>query len=211
MAEVIEEILEQLPPEILRMQKEYGMSPTGDEHSNLSFEIAAFFREELAGSDFKIKQDVYRYLTPDTANIFGNFKNSVGVDKFVKGLERFNAPKEFISRKIEDFSESGVIQAAYAPDIFIVHKNDDYNRFAIPLVVFEIMSQNSQQHDLYFKPFFYETIGVQEFYICEAMRQQGTIVKAYRRVLERYEDMPLERNGYFSEAILRYIPRVWAM
>lgn len=82
---------------------------------------------------------------------------------------------------------------------FIIHKADDYDRFAITLVAIEIMSQNSQLHDLYFKPFFYETIGVQEYYICEVTRQQGTNVKAYRRVVERYEEMRLEREGYFSE------------
>ena len=211
MAEVMEKIQQQLPPEILRMQKEYGMTPTRYEHNKLSFKIASYLDSELEGTDYSVVQDVYRYLTPDVANLFGNFKNGVGEENFIRGLERYNAPKEFIRRKVEAFSESGVIQAAYAPDIFIIHEADEYDQFAIPLVVFEIMSQNSRQHDLYFKPFFYETIGVQEFYIFETTRRQGSIIKAYRRVDERYEEMRLARDGYFSEAILRQIPRFWAL
>jgi len=206
---IIEKRKEKIPFIEIKMKKEYDMSPTGPEHSELCFAIATYLKYLVSTTDYKILYDVYRYLDEDTLNLFGDFKHGVAHKKFVENLQRFGASKNFIKQKLQEYAGTGVAQGTYAPDVFVLHKDEVYNRFSIPLMIFEVLSYNKKENDLYFKPYFYETIGVQEYYICQSTRSQGTVIKAYRLVMERYEEMRLENQGYFSEVLLNYIPQVW--
>ncbi|MDZ7262919.1 MAG: Uma2 family endonuclease [candidate division KSB1 bacterium] len=211
MAEAFEEIIKEVPPSVIRLKKEYGMSPTGAEHSTVSFEIASFLKKLIKHKDYEVLFDVYRYLDPETANLFGNFKHAVNLESFINGLSKFGASKKFIQKKLDEFTGVGVIQGTYAPDICVISKEDKFNPFSIPVMVFEVISPNSREQDLYFKPYFYETIGVKELFICEASKQEGTVVKAYRLIVNEYDDIPLEKQGYFSEVLLSYLPKVWPL
>lgn len=202
---------EKIPLFEIKMKKEYNMSPTGPQHNKLCLKIYSYLNEILSESDYDVLIDVYKYLDEDTINLFGNFKNSVGTEIFISNLQRFGAPKKLIEKKLHEYAGTGVAQGIYAPDVFVIRKDDVYERFSIPLLAFEVISDNSLENDLYFKPYFYETIGVQEYYICQSTRTRGTIIKAYHLVMDRYEEKRLEKQGYFSEVLLNYIPQVWQM
>lgn len=202
-------VLEKTTSDTILIEGEFTMTPTADPHNNFCVKLLVYLTKLLENTSLKVKYDTYRYLEADVINLFGNFKNGIEVDKFVRGLKRFGAPKEFIQRKIDEYAGSGVGQGAYAPDLFVVHRDDDYNRFSIPLLVIEVLSPSSYENDLYFKPFFYETIGVQEYFIGEAEIGKGRIVKAYRIDEEQYREVPLEDQGYFSKLLNRYLPEEW--
>lgn len=206
---IIEKRKEKIPFIEIKMKKEYDMSPTGPEHYWLCRAITKFLEELVLSTDYAIMSDVYRYLTENTLNLFGDFKHGVAHKKFIENLQRFGASKNFIKQKIQEYAGTGVAQGTYAPDVFVLHKDEVFNRFSIPLMIFEVISYNKKENDLYFKPYFYETIGVQEYYICQSTRTRGTVIKAYHLVMERYEEMRLEKQGYFSEVLLNYIPQVW--
>ena len=194
-----------------KMKEEFNISPTNPEHSKLCFKILNFLNDVLLSTEYDVLFDVYRYLDEDAINLFGEFKNGIGHNIFVNNLKRFNASDKFIEKKLNEFAGVGVAQGAYAPDVFVLHKDEVYNKFSIPQIVFEILSPNTFENDLHFKPYFYETIGVREYFICQTTREQGTIIKAYHLVMERYEEIRLESQGYFSEAILNYLPQIWQL
>ncbi len=208
MAKILDQLFEDTPLTSVNIE-EYDMAPAKDEHNDLGIEIVMFLRNILKNTDYKVKFDVYRYLQADLVNRFGYFKNGQKLERFVDGLKRFGASKTFIQKSLQHFAGLGVAQGSYAPDVFIIHKADDHNQFSIPLVVFEIISPNSLQNDLYYKPYFYETIGVQELFICQTTIRHGTIIRAFRLVANRYSDIQLEAEGYFSEVILNYIQKHW--
>jgi hypothetical protein len=81
----------------------------------------------------------------------------------------------------------------------------------VPLIGFEVISTQSQQHDLYYKPFFYETIGLKECFICEASLEAGTIVRAYRLGNKQYQPIAKQDDCYFSEVIGQPLSRVWEL
>jgi len=212
MKSIVQEIQEDRVPFLeQKMKKEFNMSPAGPEHYEMCFTIVTFLRNLVQSTDYKVLSDVYRYLDEDAINLFGEFKNGIGHNIFVDNLKRFNASDKFIGKKLNEFAGIGVAQGAYAPDVFVLHKDEVYNRFSIPQIVFEILSPNTFENDLHFKPYFYETIGVREYFICQTTRQQGTIIKAYHLVMERYEEIRLESQGYFSEVILNYLPQIWQL
>jgi len=200
---------EKIPLIEIKMKREYNISPTGPEHFELRFSIVTFLDGLVLSTDYSVLSDVYRYLDEDTCNLFGDFKHGVAHEKFIENLQRFGASKSFIKQKLQDYARTGVAQGTYAPDVFVLHKDEVYNRFSIPLIVLEVLAHNKKEDDLYFKPYYYETIGVQEYYICQSTRTRGTIIKAYHLVMERYEEKRLEKQGYFSEILLNYVPQVW--
>jgi len=100
-------------------------------------------------------------------------------------------------------------QGVYAPDVFAVHQEDGNDRFAIPPVVFEIISRNSREDDLYFKAVFYETIGVKEYFIGEGGINCGRILKAYRAADREFVKIAPRAGGYFSEVPGCQIPKKW--
>lgn len=185
------------------------MSPVADLHGDFCLELSAFLFQALKGKSLRVKVDIFRYLDADTINRFGNFKLGLDIDPFVERLKHFGASKNFIQRKLEEFSRTGTAQGVYAPDVFVVRQSDANDRFAIPLVVFEIVSTNSREDDLYFKTVFYETIGVQEYYIGEGRIRSGKILQAYQRVDKKFAKTAPRAEGFFSKTLGCQIPKKW--
>jgi hypothetical protein len=190
--------------------EEYNMSPALDPHGDFCTEICSFLRQTLKGKPFRVKQDIYRFLEPDTISRFGDFKLGVGTQFFILRLKHFGASKAFIQQKLKEFARSGTAPGTYAPDVFVVRKEDSHDRFSIPLLAFEVISTESREDDLYFKTVYYETIGVKEYFIGEADIDSGAIVKAFRLVDDEYAKISLHaQKGFFSEVTGCYIPKNW--
>jgi hypothetical protein len=202
------------PLPLSSIYEEFNMSPARDPHNDF---VGALYRKLwplLEDTEFTVKFDTFRYLDDWLINAFGDFKNVVNLNTFVAGLRRFGASKRFIQSKLDEYTGMGTIPMGYAPDVFIVEKAERDNEFGIPLVVFEVISTQSRQNDLCFKPFFYETIGVREMFVCEPgeridYARTGTIIKAYRLQDKLYQPIPCENDSYFSEVIGLGLPRMW--
>jgi len=185
------------------------MSPVADLHGDFCLHLSSFLLQTLKGKPYRVKLDIFRYLDADTINRFGNFKLGVDIDPFIRRLKHFGAPKDFIQQKLQEFSRTGTAQGVYAPDVFVVHQKDGNDRFAIPPVVFEIISRNSRDDDFYFKAVFYETIGVKEYFIGEGGINCGKILKAYRAAGREFVKITPRAGGYFSEVLGCQIPKKW--
>jgi hypothetical protein len=198
------------PLPLSTIYEEFNMSPARDPHNDF---VGALYRKLwliLEDTEYTVKFDTFRYLDDWQINAFGDFKNMMNLENFVAGLKRFGASNRFIQSKLDEYTGVGTIPPGYAPDVFIVEKAERNNEFGIPLVVFEVMSSQSRQNDLWYKPLFYETIGVQEYFIGESsLEQTGTIVRAYRLVDKQYQPVPLENDRYFSEVIKQFLPKEW--
>lgn len=205
MAEVLERV-----PTIFQIHEEFDMSPAKDFHNDFLFHLANYLAGRVKKTLF-VKVDTFRHLDDWQINSFGDFKNMIGVENFVAGMKRFGASKAFIKQKLDEFAGMGTASGVYAPDVFVTEKNERHNEFHVPLLVVEILSTSSRENDLHFKPYFYETIGVQEYFIGEAGIETGTLIKAYRRVEERYEPIPLEKKSYFSAVLNFSLPRDWTV
>ncbi|MGH7449829.1 MAG: Uma2 family endonuclease [bacterium] len=195
--------------EISQPWEEYGMSPVLDPHGDFCAQIHLFLHEALRGKPFRIKMDIFRYLDGEVISRFGDFKLGIGIDPFIQRLKHFGASKKFIQQKLQEFARTGTAQGVYAPDVFVVRKEDSHDRFSIPLVVFEVISQNSREDDLYFKTVFYETIGVKEYFIGEGGINCGTIIKAFRAVDNEFAKISPKANVFLSTALGCKIPKNW--
>lgn len=202
-------VLEERPLPLSHIYEEFNMSPARDYHNNFVWRICAYLDRLLENSELAPKLDTFRYLEDWLANAFGDFKNAMKLDDFVAGLRRFGASKSFIQNKLDEYTGVGTIYPGYAPDVFIVEKAERNNEFGIPLVVFEVISTQSRNNDLCFKPYFYETIGVREFFVGEPAMETGTIIRAYRLENNLYQPIPLEHDGYFSQILGHIVPRRW--
>ncbi len=185
------------------------MSPARDYHNNFAFRICAFFDRALEQSELTPKFDTFRYLDDWLINAFGDFKNAARLEGFIAGLRRFGASHRFIQKKLEEYTGMGTIHPGYAPDIFIVEKTQRNNEFAVPLLVFEITSKHSRENDLFFKPYFYESLGVQEYFIGEPEIETGTIIRAYRLEKNLYQPILPEGEAYFSIVLGLVLPKYW--
>jgi hypothetical protein len=185
------------------------MSPVADPHGDFCMQLSSFLLQTLKGKPLRVKVDIFRYLDADTINLFGNFKLGIDIDPFIRRLKHFGAPKDFIQQKLQEFARTGTAQGVYAPDVFVVRQKDGHDRFAIPLVVFEIISPNSCEDDLFFKAVFYETIGVKEYFIGEGGINCGKILKAYQAIAGEFAKTPLHGRGYFSKMLGCQIPKKW--
>lgn len=199
------------PLPLANIYVEFNMSPARGPHNNVVGEIYHKLRLRLDNTEFAVKHDTFRYLDDWLINAFGDFKNIMNIESFVAGLTRFGASKKFIQSKLDEYAGVGTAPPGYAPDVFIVEKAEPNNEFAVPLIVFEVISSQSRQHDLFYKPYFYETIGVRECFICEPSLEAGTVMRAYRLENRIYQPIPLEENRYFSEVISQYLPKVWEL
>jgi len=193
------------------IHKKFNLSPTGDRHNDFVGELFVKLHRLLEKTRLVVKLNTLRYLDDWQINAFGDFKNVMNLENFVAGLIRFDASSKFIQNKLDEYTGVGTAPMGYAPDIFIVDKADNNNEFGIPLVVFEVISSQSRQHDLFYKPFFYEMIGVKECFICEASLEAGTIVRAYRLENKQYQSIAKQDDRYFSEVIGQFLPRVWEL
>jgi len=199
------------PLPLSAIYKEFDLSPTGDQHNDFVGELFVKLRRLLEKPNLVVKLNTFRYLDDWQINTFGDFKNVMNLENFVAGLIRFGASKKFIQSKLDEYTGVGTAPMGYAPDVFIVEKSEQNNEFAVPLVVFEVISKQSRQHDIFYKPFFYETIGVKECFICEALLEAGTIVRAYRLENKQYQPIAKQDDRYFSEVIGQFLPRVWEL
>lgn len=185
------------------------MSPARYPHNLFAGKIYSRLDHLLENTPLIPLFDTFRYLEDWLINAFGDFKNRMRLENFVDGLRRFCASQDFIQDKVNEYSGMGTIYPGYAPDVFVVERAERNNEFGIPLVVFEITSTYSRENDFWFKPYFYETIGVREYFIGEPKEETGTIVRAYRLENSLYQPIPLENEGYFSKAIGHFIPSFW--
>jgi hypothetical protein len=195
--------------EISQPWEEYGMSPVLDPHGDFCLEISSFLRQKLKGKSVRIKMDIFRYLDGEVISRFGDFKLGIGIDHFIQRLKHFGASRKFIQQKLQEFARTGTAQGVYAPDVFVVRKQDSHDRFSIPLVVFEVISQNSREDDLYFKTVFYETIGVKEYFIGEGGINCGTMIKAFRAVDNEFAKISPKANAFASLALGCKLPKDW--
>ena len=90
-------------------------------------------------------------------------------------------------------------------------QHNEFVRFSIPLLTIEIVSESSRENDLYFKPYFYETLGVQEFFVGETQEEIGNIVRGYRLEKGKYRPITSEHKGYYSEVAGHFIPQAWEL
>jgi hypothetical protein len=203
-------------PEVLKkplplspIYQEFNIFPTGDFHNNLVGRIMIYLAQCLKDIHLTLSYDTIRYLDDWQINAFGDFKKGVQLENFIAGLRRFGATQHFIQSKLDEYTGMGTIHPGCAPDIFVVEKAERNNEFGIPLLAFEIISRQSREHDLWFKPFFYETIGVQEYFVGEPSIETGAIVRAYRLEGNRYHAITLESAGYYSKVLGHFLPREW--
>jgi hypothetical protein len=206
------EVLERLerPSPLSPIYEEFNMSPAKYPHNSFAGKIYSRLDRLLENTPLIPQFDTFRYLEDWLINAFGDFKNAMKLEDFVAGLRRFGASNAFIQRKLDEYTGVGTIYPGYAPDVFVVEEAERSNEFGIPLVVFEVISTQSRNNDLHFKPYFYETIGVREFFVGEPTGETaGTIIRAYRLENNIYQPIPLENDGYLSEVIGHSIPRVW--
>jgi hypothetical protein len=196
-------------PQVHLPWEEYGMSPVADPHGDFCMQLSSFLLQTLKGKPFRVKVDIFRYLDADTINLFGNFKLGIDIDSFIRRLKHFGASKDFIQQKLQEFARTGTAQGVYAPDVFVVRQKDGHDRFAIPLVVFEIISPNSREDDLFFKAVFYETIGVKEYFIGEGGINCGKLLKAFRATDREFVKIAPRASGYFSKVLGCQIPKKW--
>jgi hypothetical protein len=175
-----------------------------------------FIHHRIEGSDLCVLDRTHRYLEPDLINLFGNFKLGVGIEPFVQNLRRYGATQEFVRWKLREFAGIGHAYGHYGPDLLVTTKNASNDRFAIPLLTIQIATPEFREDDLVYKTVFYETIGVQEYFIGEAEAERGTIIKAYRQVKGtrkwsyRYQEILPEENGFFSEVLNLKLPQHWS-
>jgi hypothetical protein len=202
------EVLER-PLPLSNIYEEFNMSPARDPHNDF---VGAIYRRLwtlLENTELTVKLDTFRYLDDWLVNAFGDFKNVANLENFIAGMSRFGATKRFIQSKLDEYTGVGTVPPGYAPDVFVVEKAERNNEFGIPLAVFEVISTQSRQNDLYFKPFFYETIGVRECFIGESSVDANSILRAYRLENKLYQPIPPGDDRYFSEVIGHFLPRVW--
>lgn len=198
-------------PSIFQIHEEFDMSPAKDFHNEFLFKMSQEIDRILAGTSYVVKIDTFRYLEDWLINSFGDFKNALHLEKFVAELKRFGAPKSFIKSKLNEYAGMGMISPGYAPDIFVTEKAQRHNEFGVPLLAMEIISRHSRETDLFYKPYFYETIGVEEYFVGEASIEYGTIVKAYRLVKGRFKPITAKRKQYYSTVLGAFLPRVLAL
>jgi hypothetical protein len=207
MPEVLESLERSLP--LSPIYKEFNMSPARSPHNIFAGKILSRLDRLLEDAPLMPLFDTFRYLDDWRVNSFGDFKNTMNLENFVAGLRRFGASKSFIQRKLDEYTGVGTIYPGYAPDVLIVEKAERNNEFSIPLATFEIISSQSRANDLWYKPYFYETIGVREYFIGEPKEDRGAIVRAYRLENGIYQPIPLENDGYFCEVIGHSISKIW--
>ena len=190
---------------------EFDISPAKYPHNSFVGKIYYRLEGKLENSSLSVLLDTFRYLEDWLINSFGDFKNFIYLEDFIAGLQRFGASERFIQSKLSEYASMGTIYPGYAPDICIVEKTGRNNEFGIPLMVFEITSKRSQENDLWFKPYFYETIGVNEYFVGEPEVETGAIIRAYRLENKRYQPIALEDDGYFSQVLGHVVPKQWEM
>jgi hypothetical protein len=205
------EALAESYPSLFQIHEEFDMSPAKDFHNEFLFKISQEIDRILAGTDRVVKIDTFRYLEDWLINSFGDFKNALHLEKFVAGLKRFGAPKSFIKGKLDEYTGMGMISPGYAPDIFVTEKAQRHNEFGVPLLAMEIISRHSRETDLFYKPYFYETIGVEEYFVGEASIEYGKIIKAYRLVKGRYQPIAAKEKQYYSAVLGAFLPRILAL
>jgi len=204
------EVLESYPT-LTQIFEEFDMSPAKDFHNEFVGKMYLVLDRILAGSQHVVKIDTFRYLDGELINVFGDFKTAVNLENFVAGMKRFGAPKKLIQKKIDEYAGMGLASAVYAPDLFVTTRAERRNEFGVPLLTMEILSYKSRDNDLYYKPFFYETIGVREYFIGEASIEYGRIIKAYRLVRGRFQLIPRHKNQYDSKVLGAPLPAVVAL
>jgi len=187
------------------------MSPARDQHNEFVYEITSYLNQLFRGKNLVAKFDTFRYLEDWQINAFGDFKNALGLDNFIAGLKRFGASNHFVQQKLSEFAALGTIPPGYAPDVLVVEKTERHNRFSTPLLTVEIVSQSSNVSDTYFKPCFYEIIGVREFFLGETEEVTGTIFRGYRVVNGQYQEIPREDGAYYSEVAGHFLPIAWQL
>jgi hypothetical protein len=203
------EVLEKRPLPLSHIYEEFNMSPARSPHNIFVGKIHSYLDRLLEDTQLMPLFDTFLYLDDWQINAFGDFKNAMKLENFVDGLSRFGASKSFIQHKLDEYTGVGTIYPGYAPDVCVVERAERNNEFVIPLVAFEVISAQSRTNDLWFKPYFYETIGVREFFVGEPEEETGTIVRAYRLENNLCQPIPLESDGYFSRVIGHFLPRVW--
>jgi hypothetical protein len=187
------------------------MAPAGEEHNVLMVDLCQYLKMRLE-KEFLVLADVFRYLTEDQINLIANLEKA-DVGRLIEGLRRFGADDKYIQNLLDTLSRQKAPSGTYAPDVCVLRKEDRGNRFAVPLWVAEILSPATRQDDLYYRSYFYETIGVPEYVILvlNEVQKEGQILKAYHRMQNVYQERPLNREEYLSPVLSISMPRRWKL
>lgn len=187
------------------------MAPAGEEHNVLMVDLCQHL-EICLKKEFLVLADVFRYLTEDQTNLIANLEKA-DVGRLIEGLRRFGADDKYIQNLLDILSRQKAPSGTYAPAVCVLRKEDRENRFAVPLWVAEILSPATRQDDLYYRPYFYETIGVPEYviFVLNEVQREGHILKAYYRVQNVYQEKQLDGEEYVSPILSISLPRRWKL
>lgn len=118
-----------------------------------------------------------------------------------------NREDVFVAANLNLYYEKGTPQKWYAPDIFVAFGAGNYPRSSyriweeniFPQVVFEIASDKTWEKDIGEKYRFYESFGVEEYYILDAEFMFLTApLMAFHHRENRFTEIDVENSRIFS-------------
>jgi Uma2 family endonuclease len=128
-------------------------------------------------------------------------------------LVELGASASFVAETMMQLIKQGMMPSSCAPDVCVVRDSDFNNRFRLPLWIAEIVSKDTRDYDLYFKAYFYECLGVQEYFVFETGPRSGRLLRSYRLTTEiggrRYEELPLAGATAWSQTLSLELPMAW--
>lgn len=170
------------------------------EHNTLANEIGSFIKRGL-GPGFKVLYDTFCYISHETLERLGHFKNGDPHEYMQTRLLELGASPSFIAEAMAQLLKQGIMPSSYAPDVCVVKDADFDNRFRVPLWIGEIVSKDTRDYDLYFKAYLYERLGVKEYFVFETGKRSGKLLRAYR--LDEQEKPAQYRELALAGAALR--------
>jgi hypothetical protein len=183
------------------------------EHNSLTFEIGSYLKSRI-GREQVVLFDTYCYISHETLESLGHFKNGDPHEYLQTRLIELGAAPSFVAGTLAELSKQGIMPSSYAPDVCVVNEADFDNRFRVPLWTAEIISKDSRDYDLYFKAYLYERLGVKEYFVFETGRRSGKLLRGYRLKPEtvgfaQYEEISFSETSARSEVLGVDVPVQW--
>ena len=183
------------------------------EHNLLGSEIGNYLKPRLS-RELVVILDTFCYITAETLEQLGHFKGDDPHEYMQQRLLDFGASASFIAETMAHLLKQGIMPSSYAPDVCVVRVSDYKNRFRVPLWIAEIVSRENREHDLCFKAYLYERLGVKGYFVFETGENSGKLIRAYRLETEsgaffQYQMIPFESPSVRSEVLGIELPVEW--
>jgi len=192
-------------------------TPAGiPEHNSLAVEIGNYLKPRIS-RDYAVLYDTYCYVSHETLESLGHFKNGDSHEHMQTRLIELGAAPSFVAETLVQLTKQGIMPSTYAPDVCVVKASEYENRFRLPLWIGEIVSKDTRDYDLYFKAYLFERLGVKEYFVFETGHRSGKLIRAYRLrpaaegSAQHYDEIVFDATSANSEALGVDLPVAWTI